>query len=216
MLQVAGHPPSRTDLNSVIMEFIVKEGFKDAAVEFQRETGIDPGLDENVMDQQIRIRKAVEAGNIQMAVEAVNQLDPEILDTNSQLFFHLQLQQLLEYLKEGDVERALEYAQKELSARGEENPQFLAELEQSLALFAYEDPTKCPFAELLQYSQRLKVVSELNLAVLSSQSEEGSTRLSSLLRLLLWTQQQLDKKNIHYPKLPSLTGATLPDQHQQQ
>lgn len=196
------------------MEFFVKEGFKDAAVEFQRETGIDPGLDENVMDQQIRIRKAVEAGDIQMAVEAVNQLDPEILDTNSQLFFHLQLQQLLEYLKEGDVEQALDYAQRELSARGEENPQFLAELEQSLALFAYEDPTKSPFAELLQHSQRLKVVSELNLAVLSSQSEEGSTRLSSLLRLLLWTQQQLDKKSIHYPKLASLSQATLSHEHQ--
>ena len=39
-------------------------------------------------------------GSIQEAVELVNDVDPEILDTNSTLFFHLQQQQLLELIKE--------------------------------------------------------------------------------------------------------------------
>ena len=46
------------------MEYLVKEGFKEAALEFQKETGIDPGLDGSLMDQQISIRKAVEAGDV--------------------------------------------------------------------------------------------------------------------------------------------------------
>ena len=40
------------------------------------------------------------AGSIQEAVELVNDVDPEILDTNPTLFFHLQQQQLLELIKE--------------------------------------------------------------------------------------------------------------------
>ena len=40
------------------------------------------------------------SGSIQEAVELVNDVDPEILDTNSTLFFHLQQQQLLELIKE--------------------------------------------------------------------------------------------------------------------
>ena len=39
-------------------------------------------------------------GAIQEAVELVNDVDPEILDTNSTLYFHLQQQQLLELIKE--------------------------------------------------------------------------------------------------------------------
>ena len=39
-------------------------------------------------------------GAIQEAVELVNDVDPEILDTNPKLFFHLQQQQLLELIKQ--------------------------------------------------------------------------------------------------------------------
>ena len=44
----------------------------------------------------------------------------------------------------GDIDAALSYAQQELSARGEENPEFLQELEQALALLAYDDPSNSP------------------------------------------------------------------------
>ena len=97
----------------------MKEGFKDAVGAFQEESVIDPGVDMAMLDDQIKIRDAVEAGSepphththtsthtlthtglIQEAVELVNDVDPEILDTNPTLFFHLQQQQLLELIKE--------------------------------------------------------------------------------------------------------------------
>jgi hypothetical protein len=37
------------------------------------------------------------------------------------LFFHLQQQRLIEYIREGRVTDALEFAQEELAPRGEEN-----------------------------------------------------------------------------------------------
>ena len=44
------------------MEYLVKEGFKDAVSAFQEESGIDPGVNMSMLDDQIRIRDAVEAG----------------------------------------------------------------------------------------------------------------------------------------------------------
>ena len=211
--QVRGTHIPRGDLNKAVMEYLVKEGFKEAALEFQRETGIAPGLDMAVMDQQILIRKSVEEGRVAAAVETVNELDPDILDTDAQLFFHLQLQQLLEYIKVGDIDSALSFAQQELSARGEEHPEFLQELEQALALLAYDEPSTCPFGNLLDHSQRLKVVSELNTAILSSQHKDGTTQLCAAMKLVMWCQQQLEKRNIVFPKMDNITDGCVNQPH---
>lgn len=48
----------------------------------------------------------------------------QILDTNPQLFFHLQQQRLIELIRNGKIEEALEFAQEELAPRGEENVNF--------------------------------------------------------------------------------------------
>jgi hypothetical protein len=46
----------------------------------------------------------------------------EILDMNPQLFFNdLQQQRLIELIRNGKLEEALEFAQEELAPRGEEN-----------------------------------------------------------------------------------------------
>lgn len=206
----------RAEINKLVMEYLVKEGFKDAVLSFQAETGIDPGVNMAIMDDQIKIRDAVEAGSIQDAVELVNDVDPEILDTNPKLYFHLQQQQLLELIKKGDMERVLEYASTELSARGEENPEFLDELEQSLSLLAFNDITACPFSELLQPSQKLKVVSELNAALLASQDQETTCKLSTLMKLVLWAQAQLEKKGLDYPKLANISDGKLEHVHAKQ
>lgn len=48
----------------------------------------------------------------------------QILDTNPQLFFHLQQQKLIELIRNSKIEEALEFAQEELAPRGEENVMF--------------------------------------------------------------------------------------------
>lgn len=49
---------------------------------------------------------------------------------------------------------------------------FLEELEKTVALLAFEDVSNCPVGELLDISQRLKTASEVNAAILTSQSHE--------------------------------------------
>ena len=48
----------------VVMEYLVKEGFKDAVGSFREESGIDPGVNMSMLDDQIKIRDAVGAGDL--------------------------------------------------------------------------------------------------------------------------------------------------------
>ncbi|KAG0028073.1 hypothetical protein BGZ81_005027 [Podila clonocystis] len=111
----------REDLNKLIMNYLIIEGYKDAAEKFSQESGAKPPVNlESIQDRMI-VRTAIQRGNIEEAIERVNDLNPEILDTNPKLFFHLQQQRLIEYIREGRIMEALEFAQEELAPRGEEN-----------------------------------------------------------------------------------------------
>ena len=68
-----------------------------------------------------------------------------------------QQQQLIELIRYGRVEDALKFASEQLAERGEEEPSVLEELERTLALLAFEDPSQSPFADLLSLSHRQKV-----------------------------------------------------------
>lgn len=200
----------KEDMNKLVMNFLVTEGYVEAAEKFQMESGTEPDIDLGTITDRMAVRKAVQCGHVEDAIEKVNDLNPEILDTNPQLFFHLQQQRLIELIRSGKVEEALEFAQEELAPRGEENHAFLEELERTVALLAFEDTSSCPVGELLDISQRQKTASELNAAILTSQSHEKDPKLPSLLKMLLWAQNQLDEKAT-YPHITDLVNATLED-----
>ncbi|RZR89526.1 hypothetical protein BHM03_00017270 [Ensete ventricosum] len=200
----------KEDMNKLVMNFLVTEGYVEAA-----EKG-SADIDLATITDRMAVKKALQSGNVLDAIEKVNDLNPTILDTNPQLYFHLQQQRLIELIRSGKIEEALEFAQEELAPRGEENQSFLEELERTVALLAFEDVKNCPYGELLDVSQRLKTASELNAAILTSQSHEKESilvadpKLPSLLKMLIWAQNQLDEKAA-YPRINNLTTATLED-----
>ncbi|KAK4795553.1 hypothetical protein SAY86_027879 [Trapa natans] len=200
----------KEDMNKLVMNFLVTEGYVEAAEKFQIESGTEPDIDLTTITERIAVKRAVQCGNVMDAIEKVNDLNPEILDTNPQLFFHLQQQRLIELIRNGKVEEALEFAQDELAPRGEENQSFLEELERTVALLAFEDVSNCPVGELLDMSQRHKTASEVNAAILTSQCHEEDPKLPSLLKMLIWAQNQLDKKAA-YPRINDLPTAKLED-----
>lgn len=200
----------KEDMNKLVMNFLVTEGYVDAAEKFRMESGTEPDIDLATITDRMAVKKAVQSGNVEDAIEKVNDLNPEILDTNPQLFFHLQQQRLIELIRNGKVAEALEFAQEELAPRGEENQSFLEELERTVSLLAFEDVNNCPVAELLDISQRLKTASEVNAAILTSQSHEKDPKLPSLLKMLIWAQNQLDEKAA-YPRINDISTATLED-----
>ncbi|KAJ3403249.1 phosphatidylserine decarboxylase [Chytriomyces confervae] len=198
------------DLNKLIMNYLVIEGYKDAVEKFAEESGLSPNVDLDSIEERMKIRAAIQEGRIDEAIERVNDLDPEILDTNPRLYFHLQQQKLIELIRAGNVLEALDFAQEELAARGEENPEFLEELEQTMSLLAFDPSQPSPVAALLDYSQRLKTAGELNAAILKSQCQERNPKLPALLKMLVWSQNQLEEK-VTFPKIRNLVTASLED-----
>ena len=94
------------------------------------------------------------------------------------------------------MEEALTFAQRELAPHGEEHPEILPELERCMALFAFPDPESSPFGDLLKPSQKHKVAGELNAAILESQNEQTTTKLHSIMKILLWAQDQLTQNKV--------------------
>ena len=125
-------------------------------------------------DSRIKIRDAVQAGRITEATSMVHQLYPELLDDDRHLFFHLQQQQLIELIRQSKVEEALEFASEQLAEKGEESELVLEQLERTLALLAFEDPEKSPYGDLLSYSHREEVASELNAAILKAEHSDNT------------------------------------------
>jgi hypothetical protein len=200
---------SRADMNHLVMNYLVTEGFKEAADKFRVESGIEPCTDLSSLDNRIKIRDAVLSGQIQAAVALVNDLYPELLDNNRLLCFHLQQQHLIELIRDKDVTGALDFAQTHLAEKGEESPEIRNQLEQTLALLAFEEPESSPFGELMHISQRQKVACELNAALLATENQESSPRLVGLLKLLLWAQDELETKKVKFPRLKDLARGTL-------
>lgn len=195
---------NKEELNKLVMNYLVIEGYKDAAERFSRESGVQPTVDVVSIQERMDMRNAIQQGRIEDAIERVNDLNPEILDTHPKLFFHLQQQRLIEYIREGKIAEALDFAQEELAPRGEENPEFLQELERTMALLAFDDTNGSPVSHLLAYEQRQKTANELNSAILLAQSQEKEPRLPGLVKLLLWAQEQLDQQAL-YPRVVDVT-----------
>ncbi|KAG2211319.1 hypothetical protein INT46_009221 [Mucor plumbeus] len=199
---------NKQDLNQLVMNYLVVEGYKDAAEQFSSESGLAPTVDLQSIQERMDIRHAIQSGDVDTAIDLVNDLNPEILDTNPHLFFHLQQQRLIELIRNGSYQEALEFASEEMAPRGEEHPEFLEELERTMALLAFQDSIDSPVQDLLHPGQRQKTASELNAAILMSQSQEKDPKLPNLLKMLAWSQEQLDER-MNYPKIENWVKADL-------
>lgn len=85
-------------------------------------------MDLETITDRMEVRKAVQRGDVDSAIDRVNDMNPEILESQGELFFHLQQQRLIELIRSGNVETALDFAEEYLAPQGEENPKFLEDL----------------------------------------------------------------------------------------
>ncbi|KAH9081992.1 lish motif-containing protein [Lactarius deliciosus] len=187
---------SKADLNRLVMDYLVIEGYKSAAEEFSIEAGVQPAVDFASIESRGDIRDALNRGDVQGAITRVNDLNPEILDTNPAF------KKLIEYIRQGKITEALRFAQEELAPRGEESPEFLAELERTMALLAFESSSTVPpaISDLLSPGQRMKTAGEVNAAILESLSQGREAKLVMLLKLLQWGETLLEER-AEFPKV---------------
>lgn len=196
---------SKGDMNKLIMNFLIKntDDFVEAAKKFMMESGTEPDLDFGEASDRVFAHKAVKDGNVLEAIQKVNDMNPEILTTNPKLFFHLQQQRFIELVHEGNVEEALELSNKELAPRGQENPELLEELERTLSLLVFVNPSDCPVEDLYSSAHCQKTAIELNATILKSRRLENDPKLVHVLKLLVWAQNELFK-GADYPFIEGL------------
>jgi hypothetical protein len=65
-------------MNALVLDYLVVEGFADAAISFAKETGQPADIDQSLIQERMDIRDAVEEGRVEEAVRRVNELDPEV------------------------------------------------------------------------------------------------------------------------------------------
>jgi hypothetical protein len=107
----ASNKPSSVDMDQVLLDYLMVEGFQDAAQCFATEARLEASNDLSAVAKRMTIRKTLEAGDVAKAFDLVNDLNPAVFDGNPALYFQLRLQQLVELIRADKVAEALAFAQ---------------------------------------------------------------------------------------------------------
>lgn len=67
------------------MDYLITNGYPAAAKKFAVEANIQPKADPESIQSRVEIRTAIHSGNIQSAVEKINELNPQV--RNNQVLF---------------------------------------------------------------------------------------------------------------------------------
>ena len=67
------------------MDYLISEGYPSAAQKFASEANIEPMLDVDSIQERVEIREAIDAGDIQTAIEKINELNPQVSSPCSSL-----------------------------------------------------------------------------------------------------------------------------------
>lgn len=121
----------------------------------------------------------------------------KVLDQDSALHFSLLRLQLIELIRkatatqDGDITPALTFATTHLAPRAPTNPEFLEDLERTMALLIFPpDNLAPPLAALLDPALRQEVAQRVNQALLLSQGERTRATLYDLVNHRSWAHQK--------------------------
>ncbi|RKP14859.1 CTLH/CRA C-terminal to lish motif domain-containing protein [Piptocephalis cylindrospora] len=195
--QMANYPLKQRQLDKLVLDYLLVSGYETTAAHFTQSASLQDQYAKYGRlhtEERQGIREAVLSGNIDLAMARINNLDPELLDSNPALHFDLQRQKLVEFIRSGETASALSFAQDELAPRGESFPGLLDELERTMVLFAYQDPYQSPAAPLMDMGQRQRCASAVNAALLQSLSAPGSSKLADALHLFHWTHDHVEQR----------------------
>ncbi|KAI5804964.1 CTLH/CRA C-terminal to lish motif domain-containing protein [Geopyxis carbonaria] len=204
------------------MNYLINEGYQAAALNFAKEANLTPQVDWATMDERLRIRNEIHRGNIQSAIERINVLHPEILDTDPSLHFSLLRLQLIELIRkctaspDGDITPALDFATTHLAPRAPGNQSFLEDLERTMALLCFPtDNLSAPLAELMDPALRRRVAAQVNETIMEAQGLEKEPKIRGLTRLRAWSEDHLRNERKDLPILDLDLDVGLPrgDQH---
>ncbi|CAD8131907.1 unnamed protein product [Paramecium octaurelia] len=185
----------KAKMNEFVLNFFIVEGYRDAAIEFSKEAGIQLSNKElDKMIERIEIKKNILNGEIDSALQKVS------MSNNKQILFKLKMQKLIELIKVNELDQAVSYAQNQIIGFLKDQPHLIDEIEKAMSLLAYKDLSKCPLNHLTQNSQRIKVASEVNQQLFQDSQGNEQAKITILMKILQWAQEILNSK-LQYPHL---------------
>ncbi|KAI0999389.1 hypothetical protein K3495_g8808 [Podosphaera aphanis] len=196
--------PSKSALNGLILEYLITEGYPCAAARFSKEANLKPHQPDNEIRARYEIQHSVHTGDIQHALNLINDLDPEMLDREPSLHSDLLRLQLIELIRKynsqpgGDISLALNFASQHLAPRASTNESFLGDLEKTMALLVFPPEQLEPqLASLLEPSLRRAVAEKVNTSILQRQKYRKEAAIRSLVRLRAWAEDTAITQNIN-------------------
>ncbi|EEB06830.1 proteasome-dependent catabolite inactivation protein [Schizosaccharomyces japonicus yFS275] len=187
-------------MNSLVFDFLVHEGEEEAARCFIKEANLCSTHIPDRMQKRVEICKHVQTGNIEAAINGLNDLSPEILDTNEDLMFSLLRLQLMEKIRPHITSENEE----ELTKMFQETLDFASEnlvpltrtghmnkLEDIMALVCFPF-TQLPekFRALVNENQRDIVAKQVNTSILLAEGYTVNSKLDDLLNYYRWSLRQ--------------------------
>lgn len=67
-----------SDINLLILDYLTMEGYPLAAAKFSKEANLQPRQEDHAVKSRQDIKNSIHQGDIQKAIEALNELDPEV------------------------------------------------------------------------------------------------------------------------------------------
>lgn len=71
-----------SDINALILDYLTTEGYPKAAAKFCKEANLQPQQENSAVQTRQEIQHAIHSGNIEAAISALNEFDPEVWDAS--------------------------------------------------------------------------------------------------------------------------------------
>lgn len=67
-----------SDMNAMILNFLMVEGYQEAAVKFIEEARLETPAGLEKVGERVEIQNAIHRGDVRSAIEKINELNPEV------------------------------------------------------------------------------------------------------------------------------------------
>ncbi|KAK5078148.1 hypothetical protein LTS08_003010 [Lithohypha guttulata] len=205
------------------MNFLIQEGYPAAAARFAEEASLEVKDENDLMTERVSIRDAIFRGDLQSAIEDINDIDPQLLDGNKSLHFALLRLQLIELIKkmfdgpENEKPQlfgtAVTFAQQNLAPYTPQSEKYKSDLERAMALLiipkeAWQSKSQThneqisafgPLGDLIDPSLKIEVARDVNAAILRSQGRSDHSTIHRILQTRVWAEDLARDKGIDLP-----------------
>ena len=208
--ELYSHKVDKNKMNQIVANYLFIQGYCLPLKKFILETKIKFNFDEQLLNKRFLIRQLITSNRIEKAIEEINLIDKKILEENKIMYFVLQRQRFINYIKENKFEEGLEFARQALLPLTIKDEFLYKELEKTMCLLAYENIEEAPEKELVTDKFLEKIASKMNLVILNYLSGNKMTNLNLelLIKLMYYVQGQL-KKEMDFPQITSLSPLTF-------